>query len=260
MQMIIDDDLQCYLDPAGRPAVAGDSLRSYEYAEQELVRRINSPRSIRIEDIEPQSIGFVVTNLAQKRVPLVYNKALLLEPREGFQIIGRPKISPDSVTLSGAPDALEQIAFWRIQPVPLEDLDEPTNLIVKVSDTLRGVVNVHPEEARLSIDIQEAAEVVINNVQVVNRGLISDTAMELILYPSHITVTLRGGADELGKLSDVSVMARIDIIPERDSLGSIRPTILLPPLVNATIIDIAPRNIRYVWRKRLAGVPVKGGR
>ncbi len=253
MQMILDDDLLCRLDPTGRPPSADDSLRRYDYGQQELVRRINAPRSIRIEDVSPQNVRLVITDLARKRVPLVYDESLLLEPRAGFQVIGRPTIRPASVTLSGSPDALEKISFWRIRPVPLADLDAPTQLVVPVADSLHGVINVRPEQATLSVDIQEVAELTIENVVVINRGLVADTTTELVLYPDRMTVTLRGGADELGRLAETSVIARVDLTPERDSVGSVRPTILLPPYLNATVIATSPRTIRYVWRRSIGG-------
>lgn len=250
MQMIVDDDLVCRLDPRNRPPSIDDSLRRYEYTEQELVRRINAPRTIRIEDVDPGAIRLLVTDLTRKRVPLVYDESLLLEPRSGFQVIGRPTIRPDSVTLAGPADALDDISFWRIEPVPLDELDGPTRLIVPVDDTLHGVIAVRPGQATLAVDIQEVAELTIEGVPVVNRALVRDTMQRLVLYPGTVDVTLRGGADELARLAAANIIARVSLNPDRDTLGSVAPTILLPPYVNAGVIGVNPKNIRYVWRRR----------
>ncbi len=252
MQMILDNDLQCGLDVRNRSStLEEDSLRSYRFTKQDLISRINAPRSIQIRDVSPEGLTLQVTELTRKRVPLVYDQAFKINTREGFQVIGRPSVYPDSVTLSGAPEALEKISFWRTRPLPLDDLHTPTQTLIPVDDTLRGVVTVTPENATVAVNVQEVAELRLEDLLVINRGTQVDTNRQLHIYPSRVTITLRGGAGELGRLREESVIPFVSLLPGVDTSGYAIPKVTLPPYSNASIISIEPSRIRYVWRKPL---------
>ena len=251
MQMVLDGDLQCDIDVRGRTASqSDDSLRTYRFTQRDLTARINAPRSVQISNTEPESLNLVVTNLARKRVPLVYDQSFKINTRQGFQIIGRPSVFPDSVTLSGSPEALEKISFWRTKPLPLDDLYGPIQGTVPVDDTLHGVVTVLPEIANVGVNVQEIAELELENLRIINRGTRSDTAVELRLYPAQLTVTLRGGAGELGRLTETSVTPTVNLSYGIDTNGYVIPRVILPSSSNATVISVKPDRIRYVWRRR----------
>ena len=258
MQMILDDDIVCRIDlPTGasmrEEVLPGDSLRFYRYDQRDLEARINTPSSIQIRSIRPGSLRLVVTDLARKRVPLFYDQSYTFNTREGFQIIGRPSVYPDSVTLSGSPEALDQISFWRTEPLPLEELYEPIQVPVPVDDTLHGVVLVVPETATVAVNVQEVAELRLESLLVINRGTRTDTTLSLRLYPDRVTVTLRGGAGELGRLREGDVIPYVNLTPGIDTTGFTTPRIILPPFSNATVISIEPDRIRYVWRRSIEG-------
>lgn len=251
MQMVLDGDLRCDIDVRERTASQReDSLRTYRFTQRDLTARINAPRSVQISNTEPETLTLAVTDLARKRVPLVYDQSFKINTRPGFQIIGRPSVFPDSVTLSGSPEELEKISFWRTKPLPLNDLYGPIQEKVPVDDTLHGVVTVLPEVATVGINVQESAELVLENLRVVNRGTRSDTAVELRLYPSQLTVILRGGAGELGRLTEASVTPTVNLTYGIDTSGYVIPRVTLPSTSNATVISITPDRVRYVWRRR----------
>lgn len=257
MQMILDDDLVCRIDLSSRPefrqetSSQNDSLRFYRYSERDLTARINAPQSIQIRSIRPESLRLAITDLTRKRVPLVYDQSYTFSTRDGFQIIGRPSVFPDSVTLSGSPEALAEIAFWRTEPLPLADLYEPVQTPVPVDDTLHGVVTVTPEFATVAVNVQEVAELRLENLLVINRGPRGDTSRSLRLYPDRVTVTLRGGAGELGRLREGDVIPYVNLVPGVDTSGFTAPRILLPPYSNATVISVEPDRLRYVWRRTI---------
>ena len=254
MQMVLDDDLECDLDPRNRASILrDDSLREYRFSEQDLISRINAPRAVQIRDINPERVTVAVTDLARKRVPLTYDQSFKIKTRQGFQVIGRPSVYPDSVTLSGAPEALEKVSFWRTQPLPLEDLHAPLQTVVPVDDTLHGVITVIPEAATVAVNVQEVAELRLENLLVINRATQkSDSTQQLRLYPARVTITLRGGAGELGRLREESVIPFVNLLPGIDTSGYVVPRVTLPPFSNASVISIEPERIRYVWRRPLA--------
>ena len=256
MQIAAGNSLRSEVNPAGHLVSNTDSLQVFAFTERDLISSISAPSSIRIERILPGSLRLVVTDLITKRVPLYYPN-ISIQTRSGFQVIGKPLVTPDSVRLSGSTEALENITHWYTKPLNLQDVYTSTRAVVPVSDSLRSVVHVIPEDAAVMVDVQEIAEVTFEDLPVLNRSTSPDTTIQLRFYPNRITVTLRGGAEELGKLTALDIIPQIELVAGVDTSGFIRPRIRLPKDVNASVINIIPQRIRYIWRK---SIPAKPGR
>lgn len=251
MQLAAGGGLQGRLDPTGRLTSASDSVRIFSFSERDLINSIRTPSTIRIEKVIPGSLQLTVTDLTEKRVPLYYPD-ITVQTRKGFQVIGKPIVSPDSVLLTGSVNALAAIDRWYTKPLSLADIFEPVLRTIQVSDTLRGVVIARPEIASVSVNVQETAELTFEDVPLVNRSSAPDTTWHLMLYPNRINVTLRGGTSELSRLDASDILPQIQIIAGIDTSGFVRPRISLPKHVNATIISVEPERIRFVWRKGIA--------
>jgi len=252
MQTSVGEGLSGHLDPEGRQAGSNDSTRTFSFTERDLINSIDAPSSIRIDKVVPPTLQLVVTDLVTKQVPLYYPD-ITIRTREGFQVIGTPVVRPDSVSLSGSREAIRNINGWYTKPLDLHDIFAFTRTTLPVSDSLRGVVHVQPDEAVVTVDVQEVAEVVFEDLQVVNRSASADTTVRLQYFPDRITVTLRGGARELGKLEASDIVPQIELVAGVDTTGYTRPVISLPKDLNASIIDIEPERIRYIWHKTAVG-------
>ena len=255
MQVATGSALRSIIDPAGHLTNSDDSTRVFAFNERDIISSINAPSSIRIERVQPDNLRVTITDLVAKRVPLYYPD-ITIQTRAGFQVIGKPRVRPDSVRLSGSVEALENIAYWFTKPLSLQDVFASTRTAVPVSDSLQGVINVIPEEAIVTVDVQEIAEVTFEDLPVLNRSTNSDTNLQLRYFPDRITVTLRGGAEELGRLKASHIVPQIELVAGVDTSGFARPKIGLPKEFNASIINVVPERIRYIWRR---SVPAKPG-
>ncbi len=255
MQIAAGNSLRSEVDLPGHLVSNADSLRVFAFTERDLISSISTPSSIRIERVLPGSLRVVVTDLTVKRVPLYYPN-ISIQTRAGFQVIGKPLVTPDSVRLSGSVEALEGITSWFTKPLNLQDVYTSTRAVVPVSDSLRSVVHATPKEAAVTVDVQEVAEVTFEDLPILNRTTSSDTTLQLRFYPNRITVTLRGGAEELGRLKASDIVPQIELVNGVDTSGFVRPNIRLPKDINASVISVLPARIRYIWRK---SIPVKLG-
>ena len=252
MRIMAGHALRCRIDPRNRYVTStgsNDSIRIYSFNEREIINSINLPSSLRIEDVRPTTLRMAVTALASKRVPLYY-PGISVDTRAGFQIIGQPRVRPDSVRISGAPEAIARLTHWYTVPLSLKDIYGPTTHLLPVSDSLGGVITATPRIVSVSVDVQEVAEVMLDDLFVVNRSDISgsDTVYRLLLYPDRVTVTLRGGAGELGQIDVENVIPSVSLLPGVDTTGFVQPRITLPAYSNATVIAVQPERIRYAWR------------
>ncbi|MCE2504747.1 MAG: hypothetical protein J4G05_11950 [Chlorobi bacterium] len=248
MQIVLGSNPICRLSSAGRPVSSNDTLRIYSFNERDLINSIDLPSSVQLENVRPGSIRMPITDIASKKVPLYYPD-LSINTRDGFQVIGAPSVWPDSVWVSGSAEALENITRWYMTPLKLNDVFERVRTSVPLSDSLHGALRVSPEVATVSADVQEVAEVTFEDIPITNRGALTDTTTVLLLYPDRITITLRGGATELGQITKSTILPYIQLIPGVDTSGFVRPRISLPSDRNATVIAVVPKRIRYVWRK-----------
>ena len=254
MQIALGNDPRCLLTPAGRPTSSNDSIKVYSYNEREILsaiyNSINIASTLQLEDPFPNDLKVTITNLATKQVPLYYPE-FSIDTRDGFQVIGTPRVSPDSVRLSGPAETLKNISHWYTTPLKLNDVFRPVLTTVPVSDTLYSVISVYPDVAMVQAEVQEVAELTLEDLPIINRGRFADTTTRLLLYPSRVTITLRGGADELGRLSEGDVVPYVQLNPDVDSSGFVRPRISLPGRGNASVIAVKPARVRFVWRKMI---------
>jgi len=209
--------------------------------------RESIPNVQRITNVSPDSLTLVVGKVAEKRVPLFPD--VVISTRPGFQVIGKPEIYPDSVTLTGATKALEEITTWTTEPVRLEDIHQPiVRRLVRVSDTLPGVVRPNLQVAELSADVQEIAERSFLDIPVHNRGSAHDPDLQLEIEPQRIEVLIRGGARDLSQIDPRLLSAYINVVQGVDTLGLARPKMWNLPST-LTVVRFKPDRVRYLWRR-----------
>jgi hypothetical protein len=197
--------------------------------------------------VNPDSLTLVLGHVMSKRVPLF--PEITINTRDGFLVIGSLKLSPDSVTLTGAADVLEEISVWPTEMVVLNDIHRPIRIQIAVSDTLRGVVAAQEQVAELRADVQEIAERSFSDIPIVNRGTIRDTSLSLILQPATLNVLIRGGAQNLSRLEPSNISAYVDVQEGIDTIGITRPRLILPP--GFSVVNITPGQVRYAYRRAM---------
>ncbi len=245
MKVMATGNPECVLSPQ---TLNVDSHQVVRLTARDIRNGIRIASEAAVESVYPDTLTLVIGNVASKRVPLLYPE-VTINTREGFEIIGRPKVIPDSVTLTGAAKTLQGITRWYTKSVVLNDVHKPINEIVDIADSLQGVVETEPEIATVTADVQEIAERVFENVRVENRGTNTDTTLQLILRPGYVNVTVRGGVQDLGSLTLDDVSAFVDIVAGVDTLGITRPQIITPLSSSIRVINVEPRQIRYLWRR-----------
>lgn len=242
LKMVTIGQTYCLLTPATHVA---DSPRTFRVTNTEILANIrtNVAEAQQLA-VSPASLQLVIGPVASKQVPLLPD--VTINPRKGFDAIGAVEVTPDSITLRGSSDALRTIDGWRTRHVVLNDVHEPIRMLVRVSDSLRGVVTPAQGVAVIATDVQEIAERSFTDVPLINRGIERDTSLHLVLQPDRIEVMVRGGVESLSRLNPASLSAYVDIDYGVDTTGVTLPTIVLPPGFTAVRVD--PPRIRYYWQ------------
>lgn len=101
------------------------------------IERVLSSGELSVSDLDFDGVTLLTTPLEGKRVPL--RPRLRLGYRPGYLAAGEPVLIPDSITISGAADALEEITEWPTAERALEDIAESVDADVELAAPPAGL-------------------------------------------------------------------------------------------------------------------------
>lgn len=206
----------------------------------EIQKGIRGLSNVTATEIWSKPIQIITGKIIQKKIPIFPNISVM--PAEGFTVVGKLKVEPEYVIINGNENVVKKIEKWFTQFAEYDDKNKSFSTEVNILDSLVNVVNVYPQKVRISAEIQQEAEITIDDVPIqITRGSLPASS---IISPNLISVTLRGGVDELAKLSVLDISAVIDfdsII--KDSTGILYPQIKLPE--NIELIGNSPRYLYH---------------
>ncbi len=187
----------------------------------------------------------LTVNLEQKISKDVYVQPILkINYEVGYKIVSEPKTNPDIVKISGPKSKIQNIDTILTQPIVLTDIKGPTNVSAKLN--LPEFITSNVNNVNVYLDVQKIVDKPINNVNINIVGMPKN--VELIIFPSKLTVNVRGGIELLGKLTNKDVKAFVyykDAL--KDTTGAIIPHIILPKQIE--LLSYSPKKIDYVIKK-----------
>ena len=151
-------------------------------------------------------------------------------------------IEPDSVTLRGNPMLIESINRWLTSPLRLTDITKPFRVEVPLVDSLNNHLVMSPQVVTISGDIQQTAEQTFDDipVEILSAPLRSDHT----LLPARISITVRGGTEQLAQLDARQFRATVDYSQlSQDSSGIVLPAVSMPPSLR--LLSTSPPYLRH---------------
>ena len=188
----------------------------------------------------PDQINVVTGETLTKEVNIISNANINL--REGFVLVGDVKTEPQTVTIQGNKNLIDDIKVWKTKELQLNNINSSFSHTVQVSDSLSSVIEVIPSDITIFASVQQYSEVTFNDIEI--RILGGQLPNEHTLSPLLITVTLTGGIDLLSKIkaSDISVTVDYETIMNNKS-GIIVPVVTAPPFTK--ILNIQPKFLHH---------------
>ncbi|MBL0176915.1 MAG: hypothetical protein IPP94_16930 [Ignavibacteria bacterium] len=193
----------------------------------------------------PETLTVAVDQYMQKRVPIrVAFSVLSFKPDYG--LASPVTAMPDSVTLMGAEKVLRGIVSWPTAPLAFHDLTVPAAEETVLADSLPGLIRFRRETVRVSVPVEQFADMSFADVPVIVNDAPRDR--QVLLANPTVTVFVRGGVDKLAVLTAEDFGASIEYQSlVSDTTGAITPAILLPAGVR--LLKIEPLRIRYTIRQ-----------
>ena len=118
---------------------------------------------------------------------------------------------------------------------------------VNIKDTLSNLIKYDEKIVSYKYKIQLSAEKNLEDIVVNILNFPVDK--EILLIPPNISVSLRGGVDQLGQITLADIEANIEYSKiENDTLGFIIPEIILPD--NITLLKMEPQKLQNIIKSK----------
>lgn len=214
--------------------------------EQFINENLELHQNVTVTKINPDTISISFDKISEKKVP-VRNK-ITVNPKEGYSIVGKPVLNPDSVSIRGSSYILSKIKFVSTEVKTFDNVNSDLTGTIKIKDSLSNIIKIEPSILNFEYNIQLSAEKSFEDVSVEISGVPADK--EVLLIPPKVTVSLRGGIETISQISSSDVMVKVEFNKiEIDTLGFLIPEVIVPEDLN--ILKIDPPKLQYIIKKKL---------
>lgn len=233
-------DVKYYID------VARIGSDQFMITGKDLLEHIKLPVSLQPLDVKPDTLLLALDNYREKKVPVV--PRVVLEFKEGYGQVGATRVIPDSVILGGAGEALAPITAWPTSYRRFDDLRAPVDVELPLEESDSYSLDVPSQSVRFALDVEPFAEKPLAGIPIEATGTPSNR--EVIFIPPRMDMIVRGGIDQLKKVSSSDFQATVSYQSlVSDSTESVVPAVNGPEELK--IVSRRPERFQFIIRKKL---------
>jgi hypothetical protein len=213
---------------------------------QDLQEHIKFPMSLQPFDVDPDTMLLALDVYREKHVPITLNSTMSF--KSGYGQVGSLRVIPESVVIGGSKHIIESIISWPTLYRKFDELKAPVNADVLLEEPSNHSVRLLCSSVRIQVDVQPFAEKAFTGIQLIAASVPANR--EIIFIPPKIDVVVRGGIDQLARLSNNDFQAVVNYQDlTADSSETIRPSLVVPPDVK--VVNKKPEKFQYIIRKKL---------
>lgn len=210
-----------------------------------LDNNLGLSQNLQIIGVSPETLFVKIESYEEKYVKIIPN--LQINCMDGYQVVGKPELQPDSIKIGGAIDILRMLDHLYTRNMLFDQVNAGISRKINVSDSLSNILWFSQNELDLKVNIEPTAEKEFANIEIKVTELPDDK--EVLLIPQSVTVQLKGGVNQLAGIEAGRIKAQIDYRKIlSDSTGSLTPVFDIP--AGSTVISVKPETIQYVIKKK----------
>ncbi len=198
--------------------------------------------SVQVTRVNPSQVEYTIERINYKSIPIVPN--ISIGTKEHYGLVSEVIVEPDSVRISGPKSIVKKLNAVITKSIVFDDLD--AKVVMKVELEPINHIVFENNSYTLSFDIQKIVDKSFKDitVEVVNLP----PSRELLLFPSKINVTLRGGINKLWTLNQDEIRVYVKFQQAfTDTLGIVEPIIEIPEYTK--ISNIEPKILEYIIKQ-----------
>lgn len=215
------------------------------FTKEYLDNNLGLGQNLQIISVYPETLFVRIENYEEKYVKIFPD--LKINCMEGYQVVGKPELEPDSIKIGGAIDILRLLGHLNTKSMVFDKVNAGIVRKISVSDSLSNILWFSQNELNLRVNIEPTAEKEFTNIEIKVTELPEDK--EVLLIPQSVSIQLKGGVNQLAGIESNRIKAHIDyrnILS--DSTGSLSPVFEIPP--GSSVISVKPETIQYVIKKK----------
>jgi YbbR domain-containing protein len=210
-----------------------------------LENSLGLSQTLDITSVYPETLFVKIDSYEEKYVKLL--PKIQVNCREGYQVVGKPILQPDSIKIGGSAELLRGIDHLNTKYVIFDNVNAGISRSILISDSLTNILSLSQNEVKLNVNIELTAEKVFENIEIKVPNIPEDK--EVLLIPQRVSVQLKGGVNQLAQIENSRIVAKIDYFKIlSDTTGSVVPFFEIPP--GCTVISVKPETIQYVIKKK----------
>lgn len=215
-----------------------DSL--YQIPRSELLSGINGLTKFEAKDVRPEYLILHTGKISQQEIEI--NSEIDLVTLPNYIIVGDIEFNPKTVKIRGNDKIIKKIRSWGTESLTIDEIHSDINLTVNLKDTLSGIVKLSTNQVEINAKVQQLAEVTFEDIAIVVKG--GKPSGNQYFHPATIDITVRGGVNELQKLTPNKIMAYVlynELV--NDTRGVLKVYVDLPE--NYTLLRSEPEHVLH---------------
>ncbi|MCP9235116.1 hypothetical protein [Lewinella sp. JB7] len=212
--------------------------------QQQVARQLSSG-DLEVDNIAYDAQRILTTPRDGKRVPVRSRVRVRFKP--GYFASGKLLIEPDSITVSGAADALEEIQEWPTEERTLEDIEDDQLISVPLAPAPEGLT-INYTKVSVAVPVDAFIEQQLDVPVTLRNAPAADSAR---VYPASVTVTVTIPQSQYGLfgVDDFRVEADLTGVRISDDHNSIPLTLTrVPETIRG--VDFSPKAVEYYIYRR----------
>ena len=238
------DDFKAVIDLSSITDEYNFELDSYY---KENPEKIVLPSSLDLQFVEvlnPRNVQIKLQRYMVKKVPI--ESQILVSTEPGYIALGE-QFSPDSISIGGPEEAVNQIDFVLTEKDTLIDLVASVNGNWSILNPNK-LVSFDPKKVNALIDVQPISETIITGIPVELINKPND--VNVFVNPATVSLTIVGGLKQITNIlpEDINVIIDFDLWNSEKQFYS--PTIKLPDYL-IEWKDLSPNNLEILVIKEI---------
>jgi len=212
---------------------------------QYLTDNLGLGQNFVISSVRPESLFVNIGKYEEKYVkiaPRIYVGCI-----EGYQTVGRPVFTPDSIKIGGASEILRGLNQIYTQDLIFKNVNSSITEMVSLSDSLSNIIWRSQDNVGIFVKVELTADKQFQGVPLKVSGIPQDK--DVLLIPQFVDLQLKGGVDQLARLDSYKIDGVLNYeVLYADTTGAVTPIYNLPEGI--IIISSKPDKIQYIIKKK----------
>ena len=198
--------------------------------------------NVQVVRVNPAQIEYSIERINYKTVPIISN--ISIGTKTDFGLVSEIILDPDSVRISGPKSTINKMNAVITKSIVYEGLDDKVVNVIELEPI--NHITYENSNCKIEFDIQKIVDKKFTEIPV--EVLNVPPSRELSLFPSKLSVTIRGGIRMLGTLNPEQIHAYVKFQQAYiDTLGIVEPIIEIPKFTK--ISNVEPKNLSYIIKQ-----------